>query len=61
MTVEAQNVASARPGSRCTVVLKRDRRPATEVGADGADQKPDTQDDADGPAALVGAAPAVEG
>ena len=58
VTVEAQNVAADL--SRCTVVLKRDRRQATEVGATG-DQKPDTQDDANGPAALVGAAPADEG
>ena len=58
MTVEAQNVAADL--SRCTVVLKRDRRQATEVGATG-DQKLDTQDDANGPAALVGAAPADEG
>ena len=46
--------------ARCTVVLKRDRRPATELGA-AEDQKPDAQDDANGPAALVGAAPADEG
>ena len=58
MTVEAQNVAADL--SRCTVVLKRDRRQATEVGATG-DQKLYTQDDANGPAALVGAAPADEG
>jgi len=57
VTVEAQNVAADL--SRCTVVLKRDRRPTPEVGATG-DQKPDTPDDADGPAALVGAAPAEE-
>ena len=57
VTVEAQNVAADL--SRCTVVLKRDRRPATEVGATG-DQKPDTQDDANWPAALVGAAPGDE-
>jgi single-strand DNA-binding protein len=58
VTVEAQNVAADL--SRCTVVLKRDRRTATEVAATD-DQKPDPQDDADGPAALVGAAPADEG
>lgn len=58
VTVEAQNVAADL--SRCTVVLKRDRRQATEAGAAG-DQKSDTQDDAGGPAALVGAAPADEG
>ena len=58
VTVEAQNVAADL--SRCTVVLKRDRRPATELGA-AEDQKPDAQDEADGPAALVGATPADEG
>ena len=58
VTVEAQNVAADL--SRCTVVLKRDRRPTSEVGTTG-DQKPDTQNDAGGPAALVGAVPADEG
>jgi single-strand DNA-binding protein len=57
-TVEAQNVAADL--SRCTVVLKRDRRSPGETATTG-DQEPDTPENVDGSAALVGAVPGGEG
>ena len=58
VTVEAQSVAADL--SRCTVVLKRDRRASGEPEAAG-DRAPEVPDDVEGAAALVGTAPAAEG
>ena len=57
MTIEAQSVAADL--SRCTVVLKRDRRPSGEIEAAG-DQEPDTREADDASASLVGALPGGE-
>jgi single-strand DNA-binding protein len=54
VTVEAQNVAADL--ARCTVVLKRDRRPSAEAAATG-DRKPDGPENVDGPGALVDVTP----
>jgi len=58
VTVEAQNVAADL--ARCTVVLKRDRRPSAEPAAAG-NQEPGVPDDVEGAAELVGTVPAAEG
>jgi single-strand DNA-binding protein len=58
VTVEAQNVAADL--ARCTVVLKRDRRPSSEPPAAG-NQEPGVPDDVEGAAELVGTVPAAEG
>jgi single-strand DNA-binding protein len=57
MTIEAESVAADL--SRCTVVLKRDRRPSGETEAAG--QEPDAREVDDASAALVGALPGGEG
>jgi single-strand DNA-binding protein len=58
VTIEAQSVAADL--SRCTVVLKRDRRPSGEAEAAG-DQVPGTREADDASAALVGALPGGAG